>query len=120
MPTNLYGTEDDFNLENSHVLPAMIRRFHEAKSSGAKSVLLWGSGSPRREFLHVEDLATACIFLLENYDGDVPINIGCGTDITIRELAEMIERVTDYEGVLEWDASKPDGTPRKLCPDPLK
>jgi nucleoside-diphosphate-sugar epimerase len=114
MPTNLYGIGDNFHPENSHVLPAMIRRFHEAKVAGSKSVTLWGSGTPRREFLHVDDLAAACIFLLENFDGDVPINVGSGTDITIRELAQTVANVVGFEGSLDWDDSKPDGTPRKL------
>ena len=114
MPTNLYGIGDNFHPENSHVLPAMLRRFHEAKLSGAKSVTLWGSGTPRREFLHVDDLAAACVFLLETYDGDIPLNIGCGEDVTIKELAEIVAHVTEFPGVLEWDTSKPDGTPQKL------
>ena len=114
MPTNLYGIGDNFHPENSHVLPAMLRRFHEAKLSGAKSVTLWGSGTPRREFLHVDDLAAACVFLLETYDGDIPLNVGCGEDVTIKELAETVARVTEFQGVLEWDTSKPDGTPQKL------
>lgn len=114
MPTNLYGIGDNFHPENSHVLPAMLRRFHEATLSGAEAVTLWGSGTPRREFLHVDDLAAACVFLLESYDGDIPLNVGCGEDITIRNLAETIARVTGFKGNLEWDASKPDGTPQKL------
>ena len=114
MPTNLYGIGDNFHPENSHVLPAMLRRLHEAKISGAKTVTMWGSGTPRREFLHVDDLATACLFLLDAYDGDIPINVGCGTDVTIKELAETVARVTDFQGNIEWDTSKPDGTPQKL------
>lgn len=114
MPTNLYGIGDNFHPENSHVLPAMIRRFHEAKLSRAESVILWGSGTPRREFLHVDDLASACIYLLENYDDDNPINVGCGEDVTIKELAELIAEITDFQARLDWDLSKPDGTPRKL------
>ena len=114
MPTNLYGTGDNFHPENSHVLPAMIRRFHEAKVSGAEAVTLWGSGTPRREFLHVDDLAAACLFLLEEYDDEIPLNVGCGKDVTIRELAEIVARVTEFSGNLEWDSSKPDGTPQKL------
>jgi GDP-L-fucose synthase len=114
MPTNLYGIGDNFHPENSHVLPAMIRRFHEAKESGAPTVTLWGSGTPRREFLHVDDLATACVFLLEKFDGDVPLNVGCGTDVTIKELAQTVARVIGFEGKLDWDSSKPDGTPQKL------
>ncbi|GGS30206.1 GDP-L-fucose synthase [Streptomyces parvus] len=114
MPTNLYGPGDNFDLETSHVLPALIRRFHEARRDGAPEVTLWGSGSPRREFLHVDDLAAACVSLLEAYDGDEPVNIGCGEDLTIRELAETVREVTGYEGRVDWDTSKPDGTPRKL------
>ncbi|MGP3634651.1 GDP-L-fucose synthase family protein [Streptomyces sp. 24-1644] len=114
MPTNLYGPGDNFDLETSHVLPALIRRFHEAKQDGAPEVTLWGSGSPRREFLHVDDLATACVRLLESYDGEDPVNIGCGDDLTIRELAETVREVTEYQGSIAWDTSKPDGTPRKL------
>ena len=114
MPTNLYGIGDNFHPENSHVLPAMIRRFHEATLNGSESVTLWGSGTPRREFLHVDDLADACLFLMENYDGDIPLNVGCGQDVTIMELAETISRVTGFKGTLKWDTSKPDGTPQKL------
>lgn len=114
MPTNLYGPGDNFDLETSHVLPALIRRFHEARRDGAPEVTLWGSGSPRREFLHVDDLAAACVTLLAAYDGDEPVNIGCGDDLTIRELAETVREVTGYQGRIGWDASKPDGTPRKL------
>ncbi|MFD9428249.1 MULTISPECIES: GDP-L-fucose synthase [unclassified Streptomyces] len=114
MPTNLYGPGDNFDLETSHVLPALIRRFHEAKRDNAPEVTLWGSGSPRREFLHVDDLAAACVRLLETYDGDEPVNIGCGQDLTIRELAETVREVTGYQGHIAWDVSKPDGTPRKL------
>ena len=114
MPTNLYGIGDNFHPENSHVLPAMIRRFHEAKVSGAKSVTLWGSGTPRREFLHVDDLAAACVFLLDKYDEEIPLNVGCGVDVTIKELAETVAKVTEFQGKLEWDSSKPDGTPQKL------
>jgi GDP-L-fucose synthase len=114
MPTNLYGIGDNFHPENSHVLPAMIRRFHEAKISKLPSVTLWGSGTPRREFLHVDDLANACMFLLEEYDAEIPLNVGCGVDITIKELAEIIAQVTGYQGSIEWDSSKPDGTPQKL------
>ncbi|WP_089116892.1 GDP-L-fucose synthase [Streptomyces sp. SS07] len=114
MPTNLYGPGDNFDLETSHVLPALIRRFHEARRDEAPEVTLWGSGSPRREFLHVDDLAAACVSLLEAYDGDEPVNIGCGEDLTIRELAETVRDVTGYEGRIAWDTSKPDGAPRKL------
>ncbi|MFJ4500899.1 GDP-L-fucose synthase family protein [Streptomyces sp. NPDC088864] len=114
MPTNLYGPGDSFDLETSHVLPALIRRFHEARESGAPTVTLWGSGTPRREFLHVDDLAAACVLLLERYDDDTPVNIGCGEDLTIRELAEIVAEVTEYQGGIAWDTGKPDGTPRKL------
>ncbi|WP_431951664.1 GDP-L-fucose synthase family protein [Actinacidiphila sp. bgisy167] len=114
MPTNLYGPGDNFDLETSHVLPALIRRFHEARRDGAPEVVLWGTGSPRREFLHVDDLAAACAVLLRDYDGEEPVNIGCGSDLTIRELAETVREVTGYEGGIAWDTTKPDGTPRKL------
>ncbi|MGW1466723.1 GDP-L-fucose synthase family protein [Streptomyces sp. NPDC002308] len=114
MPTNLYGPGDNFDLATSHVLPALIRRFHEAKRDGAPTVTLWGSGTPRREFLHVDDLAAACALLLASYDGDEPVNVGCGDDLTIRELAETVRDVTGYQGAIAWDTSKPDGTPRKL------
>ncbi len=114
MPTNLYGIGDNFHPEHSHVLPAMIRRFHEARISNSPKLTLWGSGTPRREFLHVDDLANACIFMLEEYDSEIPLNVGCGVDITIFELAQIIAQVTGYRGSIEWDTSKPDGTPRKL------
>jgi GDP-L-fucose synthase len=114
MPTNLYGPNDNFDLETSHVLPALIRRFHEAKQSGAGSVTLWGTGTPRREFLHVDDLADACVHLMGSYDDAGLVNIGWGEDISIRELAELVARVVGYDGSVEWDTSKPDGTPRKL------
>ncbi|MGW2593613.1 GDP-L-fucose synthase family protein [Streptomyces sp. NPDC001515] len=114
MPTNLYGPGDNFDLESSHVLPALIRRFHEAVRDGAPEVVLWGSGTPRREFLHVDDLAAACVLLLERYDAEEPVNIGTGEDLTIRELAENVAEVTGYRGAVRWDAQKPDGTPRKL------
>ncbi len=114
MPTNLYGPGDNFDLTSSHVLPALIRKFHEAKSAGAKSVVVWGTGTPRREFLHVDDLADACVFLLERYESPDPINVGVGRDITIRELAEVVRGVVGFEGALEFDSNKPDGTPRKL------
>ncbi len=114
MPTNLYGPGDNFDLRNSHVLPAMIRRFHEARLAGADVVTCWGSGDPRREFLHVDDLAAACLFLLENYDRPETINVGTGVDVTIRELAETVARVVGFAGEIVWDSSKPDGTPRKL------
>ncbi|MEI7864988.1 MAG: GDP-L-fucose synthase [Chthoniobacterales bacterium] len=114
MPTNLYGPNDNYDLHNSHVLPAFIRKVHEAKQSGAKSITVWGTGTPRREFLHTKDLADACVFLLENYDQPDLVNIGCGEDVTIRELAETVCEVLGYGGSLEFDTSKPDGTPRKL------
>jgi GDP-L-fucose synthase len=114
MPTNMYGPGDNFDLQNSHVLPALIRKFHDAKSSGAPSVELWGSGTPKREFLHADDLGRACVFLLENFDDDIAINVGVGEDVSIRELAELIKQTVDFGGEIEWDSSKPDGTPRKL------
>ena len=117
MPTNLYGPGDNFDPETSHVLPAMIRRLHEAKLTGAPFVTMWGSGEPRREFLYVDDLADACVFLMENFepgDGPVFVNVGVGEDITIAELAATVARVVGYGGEIRWDTSKPDGTPRKL------
>lgn len=114
MPTNLYGPNDNFDLQTSHVLPALIRKVHEAKMSGAGSVMVWGSGNPRREFLHADDLADACLFLLETYNSPEILNIGCGEDVSIRELAETICEVLGFEGELVFDSSKPDGTPRKL------
>ena len=114
MPTNLYGPGDNFSLENSHVLPALIRKFHEAKDSGADEVVVWGTGKPRREFLYVDDLADACLFLMEHYDGEQLVNVGWGEDVSIRELAELIGSVVGYSGQLVFDTSKPDGTPRKL------
>ena len=114
MPTNMYGPGDNFDLENSHVLPALIRKFHDAKIRGDSSVTLWGTGSPKREFLHADDLGRACLFLLENYDDDVAINVGFGEDIAIAELADLIMSIVGFEGKIEWDSSKPDGTPRKL------
>jgi len=114
MPTNLYGPEDNFDLESSHVLPALIRKFHEAKMSGASAVTLWGTGTPRREFLHVDDLAGALLFLMNTYSGSDIINIGTGEDISIKELATMIHQVVGFEGEVVWDAEKPEGTPRKL------
>ena len=114
MPTNLYGPHDNYDLHNSHVLPAFIRKVHEAKKSGAKSITVWGSGTPRREFLHTSDLADACVFLLEDYNEPGLVNIGCGEDVTIRELAETVCDVLGFDGTLEFDTSKPDGTPRKL------
>jgi GDP-L-fucose synthase len=114
MPTNLYGPGDNFDLENSHVLPALIRRFHEAKLRGDAEVVVWGTGTPRREFLHVDDLASAVVHLMGSYDGAELVNIGCGEDVSIRELAELVARVVGYPGRLAFDPTKPDGTPRKL------
>ncbi|KAJ0090915.1 hypothetical protein Patl1_14453 [Pistacia atlantica] len=114
MPTNLYGPNDNFHPENSHVLPALMRRFHEAKVKGAKEVVVWGSGSPLREFLHVDDLADACVYLMENYGGLEHVNVGSGKEVTIKELAELVKEVVGFQGELVWDTSKPDGTPRKL------
>ena len=114
MPTNLYGPGDNFNLETSHVLPALIRKFHEAKERGDPQVVVWGSGKPRREFLHVDDLADASVFLMQNYDDEEIINVGVGKDVFIAELAGLIRQVVGYAGEIEFDASKPDGTPRKL------
>ena len=114
MPTNLYGPNDNYDLENSHVLPAMIRKIHEAKERGDKELKLWGSGKPKREFLHVDDLADACIFLMENYNENQFLNIGTGVDLSIEDLAEMIKNIVGFEGEIKWDTSMPDGTPRKL------
>ena len=114
MPTNVYGPGDNYDLENSHVLPALIRKFIDAKSHGDESVTLWGTGSPRREFIYSDDLASACLFLLENYDDSVAINVGTGEDLSILDLASMIKQATGFEGIIHWDKSKPDGTPRKL------
>jgi GDP-L-fucose synthase len=114
MPTNLYGPNDNFSPQGSHVLPALIRRYDEAAQSGAESVTNWGTGTPRREFLHVDDLADAVLHLMENYDGPAQVNVGTGTDVTIREIAETIAEVVGFHGDTEWDTSKPDGTPQKL------
>jgi len=114
MPTNLYGPNDNYDLNNSHVLPALIRKFHTAKVTGAPSVEVWGTGSPMREFLHVDDLADACFFLLQNYNDELFVNIGTGEDLTIKALAEMIKDIVGYAGELKWNTEKPDGTPRKL------
>lgn len=114
MPTNLYGPNDNYHPEHSHVLPAMIRRFHEAKLSGAESVTCWGDGSVLREFLYVDDLAELCVFLMNNYSGNETVNAGTGKELTIRELAETVAKVVGYEGKILWDASRPNGTPRKL------
>jgi len=114
LPTNLYGPGDNFSLQNSHVLPALIRRFHEARERGDAELVVWGTGTPRREFLHVDDLADACVFLMRNYAADEPINVGVGEDLSIAELAALVARVVGFQGRLAFDASKPDGTPRKL------
>jgi GDP-L-fucose synthase len=114
MPTNLYGPGDNYDLNNSHVLPALIRKVHEARNARAETVTVWGTGSPRREFLHADDLADACLFLLRHYDEPEIVNVGCGQDVTIRELAETVCAVLGYDGQLAFDSSKPDGTPRKL------
>jgi len=122
MPTNLYGTGDNFDLNNSHVLPALIRKFHEAKTRGESSVVAWGTGSPRREFLHVDDMADGCLFLMNNFNptaeqnknGEIFVNLGAGKDVTIRELTEMVRSVIGFDGEIVWDGTKPDGTPQKL------
>ncbi len=114
MPTNLYGPNDNYDLNSSHVLPAMIRKFHEAKVNGEQPVYLWGTGNPMREFLHVDDLAQACLFLMENYNEDQFINVGSGVDISIKELADIIAEIVGFNGEIIWDMSKPDGTPKKL------
>jgi GDP-L-fucose synthase len=114
MPTNLYGPNDNFDLETSHVLPAMIRKFHDAKVAGAGEVTIWGTGSPRREFLHVDDLADACVFLMQHYNGAEHINVGTGEDLSILELAHLVREIVHPQAKLVFDSSKPDGTPRKL------
>jgi Nucleoside-diphosphate-sugar epimerases len=114
MPTNLYGPNDNYDLKNSHVLPALLRKFHEAKIQDQPEVIVWGSGTPRREFLHADDMADACVFLMKNYSEEGLINIGVGEDLSIKELAEMIKDIVDYKGKIVFDSSKPDGTPRKL------
>jgi len=114
MPTNLYGTNDNYDLVNSHVLPAMIRKFHEAKEKDASEMTLWGTGSPMREFLHADDLAEACLFLMENYNESELVNIGTGEDVTIKNLADLVKQIVGFQGNIIWDTSKPDGTPRKL------
>ncbi|MDQ0078472.1 GDP-L-fucose synthase family protein [Arthrobacter oryzae] len=114
MPTNLYGPGDNFSPEGSHVLPALIRRYDDAAKNGSDSVTNWGSGSPRREFLHVDDMAAACLHLMENYDGPSQVNVGTGSDVTIKELASMVADAVGFKGNIEWDANRPDGTPRKL------
>ena len=114
MPTNLYGPNDNYDLNNSHVLPALLRKFHDAKENKSPSVTVWGTGSPRREFMHADDMADACIHLMNNYSGEKFVNIGVGNDISIKELAHLIKEVVAYEGEIIFDTSKPDGTPRKL------
>lgn len=114
MPTNLYGPHDNYDLNGSHVMPAMIRKFHEAKQSGASAVELWGTGTPLREFLYVDDMADACVYLLENYSGEQHVNIGTGKEVTIKQLAETVREAVDYSGNLIWNSAMPDGTPRKL------
>ena len=115
MPTNLYGPEDNYELEGSHVLPAMIRKFHEAKIAGAPFVELWGTGTPLREFLYVDDMADACVFLLEHYDGERHVNIGTGEEVSIKTLAETVKKIVGYTGRINWNRDMPDGTPRKLA-----
>lgn len=114
MPTNLYGPNDNYDLKNAHVLPALLRKFHEAKTAKSPDVEVWGSGTPRREFLYVDDLAEACLHLMNSYEGTVAVNVGTGVDLSIKELATLIKKTVGYEGVLKWDTEKPDGTPRKL------
>lgn len=114
MPTNLYGPNDNYDLKNSHVLPALLRKFHEAKMNNSPEVVVWGTGSPRREFLHADDMADACVYLMENYNEPGLINIGVGEDVSIKELAELIKEITGYSGKIAFDTTKPDGTPRKL------
>ena len=114
LPTNLYGPGDNFDLETAHVLPALMRKIHEARAAGASHMTVWGSGAPRREFMYVDDLADACLFLMQRYDGAEPVNVGCGQDLTIRELAHTLARVIGFDGLFEFDGSKPDGTPRKV------
>jgi GDP-L-fucose synthase len=114
MPTNLYGPNDNYDLQSSHVLPALIRKFHEGKIAGAKTVTCWGSGAPLREFLHADDLAAACVFLMRHYSDEQIINVGSGSDLAIKALAEQVRRIVGFAGEIVWDTSKPDGTPRKL------
>lgn len=114
MPTNVYGPNDNYDLQASHVLPALIRKFHEAKTSGAREVVCWGTGKPLREFLHTDDLARACVFLMQHYTEEQFVNVGYGSDISVRDLAELVARIVDFRGDIVWDTSKPDGTPRKL------
>ncbi len=114
MPTNLYGPNDNYHPTHSHVLPALIRRFHEAKESGAKEVVCWGTGTPLREFMYVDDLADACVYLMNTYSGNETVNLGTGKELSIKELTQLVAQVVGYQGEIKWDASKPDGTPRKL------
>ena len=114
MPTNLYGPNDDYDLQNSHVIPALIRKFHEAKVKGQPSVVVWGTGKPMREFMHVDDLAEACLFLMQNFNEPGFVNVGTGTDLTIKQLADLVSKVVGFAGGVEFDTTKPDGTPRKL------
>jgi GDP-L-fucose synthase len=114
MPTNMYGPNDNYDLQSSHVLPALIRKFHEARQAGAREVVCWGTGQPRREFLYADDCARACLFLMEHYSGEEIINVGYGSDVSIKDLAEIVRQVTGFRGDVAWDTSKPDGTPRKL------
>ena len=114
MPTNLYGPNDNYDLNNSHVLPALLRKFITAKNSGAPTVELWGTGSPKREFLHADDLAAACVYLMQTYDAEGLVNIGVGEDVSILELAQLVQKIVGHEGIIKTDPSKPDGTPRKL------
>ena len=114
MPTNLYGPNDNYDLQNSHVLPAMLRKFHEAKVNGESKVVLWGDGSPKREFLHVDDLAEACFFLISKYEESGHINVGTGVDLPIKDLSLLVKKCVGYEGEVVWDSEKPNGTPRKL------
>ena len=114
MPTNLYGPNDNYHPTHSHVLPALIRRFHEAKEANLPSVSCWGTGKALREFLYVDDLADACLFLMNNYSGDETVNVGTGKELSIKELTELVAKVVGYEGEIQWDSTKPDGTPRKL------
>jgi GDP-L-fucose synthase len=114
MPTNMYGPNDNYDLESSHVLPALIRKFHEAHEAGAPSTTCWGSGAPLREFLHADDCARACLFLMERYSAEQFINIGSGVEVSIRKLAKLVRQIVGFEGTIDWDASQPDGTPRKL------
>ena len=114
MPTNLYGPNDNYDLKSSHVLPALLRKFITAKNSGAPTVELWGTGSPKREFLHADDLAAACVYLMQTYDAEGLVNIGVGEDVSILELAQLVQKIVGHEGIIKTDPSKPDGTPRKL------